>query len=77
MTKIAKVTSRITAVLTLSFIAVISFATIFREKEKFSVTENRVLTDFPVLSAKGLLDGSDIEQLGNYITDHFRNNSIT
>lgn len=75
MTKIAKVTSRITAVLTLSFIAVISFATIFREKEKFSVTENRVLTDFPVLSAKGLLDGSDIEQLGNYITDHLAERS--
>ena len=76
MTKIAKVTSRITAVLTLSFIAVISFATFFREKEIFSFTENRKLTDLPVLSAKGLMDGSDIEQLGKYITDHFAERSM-
>ena len=71
MVKLTKLTSRITAVLTLSFIAVFFFMTVFGKKGDFSFTENRRLAYIPKLTLEGLYDGSDVEQLGYYVTDHF------
>ncbi|WP_296612024.1 DHHW family protein [Ruminococcus sp.] len=75
MISITKITNRITAVLTLSFIAFMSYETFFQEKERFSFYENRVLTDLPVFSEEGLINGKDIKQLGDYVTDHFAGRS--
>ncbi|WP_296582654.1 DHHW family protein [Ruminococcus sp.] len=75
MTSITKITSRITAIVTIAFIVVMSYLTFFHEKDKFSFFENRVLTEFPIFSEEGLINGSDIKQLGAYITDHFAGRS--
>ena len=71
MAKLTKLTSRITAVLTLSVIAFFFFMTVFGKKGSFSIAENRKLADIPEVSLDGLYDGSDVDQLGYYVTDHF------
>lgn len=71
MAHINKITSSITAVLTLSFIAVFSVVTVFGKKEKVSFEENRTLAEIPELSAAELYDGSASNQLSAYFADHF------
>lgn len=71
MTKLTKLTSRVTAFLTLSIIAFFFFMTLLGKKEVFSFAENRKLADIPEVSLGGLYDGSDVEKLGYYVTDHF------
>lgn len=71
MEKIKKTTARVTAVLTLSVIAVLFFFTVFSKKERISFSEDRKLAEMPKLSVSGLYDGSNVSQLGAYITDHF------
>lgn len=71
MSKLTKITGRITAIITLSIIAFFFFMTILGKNESFSYAENRRLADVPELSVSGLYDGSDVEKVGNYITDHF------
>ena len=66
-----KLTSRITALLTLAFIAVFSVITFFGGKRDISPEENRVLAKAPELNAKELYDGRTGEKLGRYVTDHF------
>ncbi len=66
-----KLTSRITALLTLAFIAVFSAITFFGGKRDISPEENRVLAKAPELNAKELYDGRTGEKLGRYVTDHF------
>lgn len=71
MSKLTKITNRITAIITLSIIAFFFFMTVFGKNEPFSFTENRRLADVPEFTVDGLYDGSDVEKIGNYITDHF------
>lgn len=71
MAKLTKITSRITAVVTLSIIAAFCLMTLFGKKEAFSFAENRQLSNIPEISLSGLYDGSDTARLGNYVTDHF------
>ena len=66
-----KLTSRITALLTLAFIAVFSAITFFGGKRDISPEENRVLAKAPELNAKELYDGRTGEKLDHYVTDHF------
>ena len=66
-----KLTSRITALLTLAFIAVFSAITFFGGKRDISPEENRVLAKAPELNAKELYDGRTGEKLDSYVTDHF------
>ena len=66
-----KLTSRITALLTLAFIAVFSAITFFGGKRDISPEENRVLAKAPELNAKELYDGRTGEKLDRYVTDHF------
>ena len=71
MEKIKKITSRVTAVLSLTVIAVLFSVTFFTGKETFSFAENRSLAQMPDITAEELYDGSVTDQLGAYITDHF------
>lgn len=66
-----KIVSRITAVLTLAFIAVLAVMTFFGDKKDFSPEENRCLAAVPEPDKDGLYDGSTSVQLGSYVTDHF------
>lgn len=70
-----KLTSRITAVLTLAFIAVFSALTFFGEKRDISAEENRVLAEAPEISMNELYDGSTGDKLDRYVTDHFAGRS--
>lgn len=60
----------ITLILILIFIS-LSIMLIFGEKKEFSSNENRYLQSFPSLSLKRLFNGKYIENLENYLTDHF------
>ena len=71
MVKLTKITSRITAIFTMSVISFFFFMTVFGKTESFSFTENRKLADIPEVSLNGLYDGTDVENLKCYITDHF------
>ena len=75
MARINRITSSITAVLTLSFIAVFAFMSFFGKKEEESFEENRRLAEVPDFSFKGLYDGSDLKQIGAYTADHFAGRS--
>ena len=57
----------ILSVFVLSFL----FLFIITPKQTFSENENRVLEKFPMLSIDSILDGTFIENLENYTTDHF------
>ncbi|WP_455529871.1 hypothetical protein [Ruminococcus sp.] len=60
MSKLTKITGRITAIITLSIIAFFFFMTILGKNESFSYAENRRLADVPELSVSELYDGSDV-----------------
>ena len=61
----------IVAVFLLLVIAVGSVSLIVMPKEEFSPDENRVLEEFPTLSGENLLDGSFMDNMENYVSDHF------
>lgn len=70
-----RITSKITAILTLVFISVFSVFTFFGKKKEFSVDENRPLAASPTVKAAELYDGRTAERLDSYVTDHFAGRS--
>lgn len=71
----AKTTSKITAVLTLAFIAAFSGMTLFSEKKDSSFDENRRLAEVPAFTAEKLYSGDYSKELGSCLTDHFAGRS--
>jgi len=53
------------------FVLGFSIFFIFNPKQKFSENENRFLQEFPKFSFESLLSGEYINNLENYLTDHF------
>lgn len=60
----------VTLILILIFM-LLTIMLIFSDKKEFSTNENRYLESFPSFSLKGLFNGKYIENLENYLTDHF------
>lgn len=71
-----KLHNKITAVIVAMFIASFLILTVLREKGTESYQENRRLAAPPELSFSSLADGSFVQELGNYMTDHFAGRSF-
>ena len=70
-----RITSKITALLTIVFIAIFSVCTFFGKKKDYSVDENRPLAAAPTVKAGELYDGRTAEKLDRCMTDHFAGRS--
>lgn len=66
-----KLSSRITAVAVLVFMAYFMLITVFGNKEARSADENRVLAERPSFSLSSLTDGGAALDISAYVTDHF------
>ncbi|EWM53480.1 DHHW family protein [Ruminococcus flavefaciens] len=66
-----KLISKITAVVTLSFIFLFGLLTFLGSKKEYSVDENRHLEGLHEISAEEMYDGSTSRQLEKYMADHF------
>ena len=75
MNKLNRLTSKITAVMSLSVIVGLGGMTIFGNKNGKSFSENRELTKFTKPSFETVYDGRSAEQLDGYFTDHFTDRS--
>ena len=75
MNKLNRLTSKITAVMSLSVIVGLGGMTIFGNKIGKSFSENRELTKFTKPSFETVYDGRSAEQLDGYFTDHFTDRS--
>lgn len=73
MTKSA---NKVTAAVTLAFIAGFGAVTLFGNKSGFSDTENRRLAELPKITAEKLYSGGFADELGTYMTDHFAGRSM-
>ncbi len=63
--------NKITAVISLTFIAVFGSITMFSHKLPDSFSEDRELAVLPCIDAEGLYSGSVTAELGSYVADHF------
>jgi hypothetical protein len=70
-----RIISKITALLTIVFIAIFSVCTFFGKKKEYSVDENRPLAAAPTVKAGELYDGRTAEKLDRCMTDHFAGRS--
>jgi len=70
-----RIISKITALLTIVFIAIFSVCTFFGKKKDYSVDENRPLAAAPTVKAGELYDGRTAEKLDRCMTDHFAGRS--
>ena len=70
-----RIISKITALLTIVFIAIFSVCTFFNKKKEYSVDENRPLAAAPTVKAGELYDGRTAEKLDRCMTDHFAGRS--
>ena len=66
-----KLSSRITAVAVLAYMAYFLLMTVFSSKSERSSDENRELSALPSVSISSLADGSAAADMGTYIADHF------
>ena len=66
-----KLSSRVTAVLVLAFMAFFMLFTFFGKKENTSENENRPLAGRPGFSLSEVADGITASQLSTYTADHF------
>lgn len=66
-----KLSSRITAIAVLAYMAYFLILTVFSGKAERSSDENRELSKLPAVSLSSLLDGSVSADMGTYIADHF------
>ena len=71
-----KLHNKITAVIVIVFIASFLILTVLREKGTESYQENRRLAEPPSASLSSLADGSFIQDLSDYMTDHFAGRSF-
>ncbi|WP_028520669.1 DHHW family protein [Ruminococcus flavefaciens] len=70
-----RIISKITALLTIVFIAIFSVCTFFGKKKDYSVDENRPLAAAPTIKAGEFYDGRTAEKLDRCMTDHFAGRS--
>ena len=66
-----KLSSRITAIAVLAYMAYFLLMTVFSSKAERSSDENRELSALPSVSISSLADGSAGADMGTYIADHF------
>lgn len=66
-----KLSSRITAIAVLTYMAYFLILTVFSGKAERSSDENRELSKLPAVSLSSVLDGSVSADMGTYIADHF------
>ena len=72
----AKGANKITAVVTLAFIAFLGAASFFGTKSGYSEAENRKLAELTEVTAEKLYNGETSKELGTFITDHFAGRSL-
>lgn len=71
-----KLHHKITAIIVTAFIASFLIFTVFREKGTESYQENRRLAEPPALSFSSLANGTFVQDLSDYMTDHFAGRSF-
>lgn len=59
------------SILFFGFLTVMAVVTVIRPKEKFSDMENKTLQSFPKFSTKALFDGTYLDKVETYVSDHF------
>ena len=66
-----KIFDIICSVIFFGFLVIMAVVTLILPKERFSDMENKTLQSFPKFSTKALFDGTYLDKIETYVSDHF------